>query len=66
MLEPKPTAHLFLLLLLLLCGDVELNPGPPRKAPAAKAEPKKELSESDKIGRLEQTVRTYTHIYLPK
>jgi hypothetical protein len=47
----------FLSLLLLQCGDVESNPGPPRKAPAAtKAEPKKELSESDKIGRMEQQV----------
>lgn len=43
-------------LLLLLSGDVELNPGPPKRAPV-KAEPKKvEISPEQQIGTLETKV----------
>ncbi len=53
-------------LLLLQCGDVEANPGPPRRQPAANRgePPKKEQppSEMDKMGYLEHKV--YSNIKL--
>ena len=44
-------------LLLLLRGDIESNPGPPRRAPGGgKPEPKKEESNESKVDKLETKV----------
>ena len=46
-------------LLLLLCGDIESNPGPPRRAPGGKPEPKKEeVSKEGQLEKLETKVST--------
>ena len=46
-------------LLLLLSGDVELNPGPPKRAPKAPEKAKTEVPpETNNVGALETKVKT--------
>ena len=47
-----PSSSSFLVLLLLQCGDVEVNPGPPRRAPKGpekKEEKKEEANPENKV-----------------
>ena len=55
-------------LLLLLCGDIESNPGPPRRAPGGgKTEAKKEEApKEDQVTKLENKVFRYSYSKVEK
>eukprot|EP00095_Tigriopus_kingsejongensis_P005625 maker-scaffold335_size202896-snap-gene-1.20 protein:Tk05625 transcript:maker-scaffold335_size202896-snap-gene-1.20-mRNA-1 annotation:"sporulation-specific protein 15-like" len=46
-------------ILLLRCGDIESNPGPPRRQPSAAPGATKAPSQEDKLARLEEKVKEY-------
>ena len=43
-------------LLLLLCGDIESNPGPPRRAPGGNQPKKEEVKPENSLEKLETKV----------